>query len=644
MLIIATVFNIIDLRNYCIYILGIILTLLSATGARASHIVGGEVTYRHLGGTTYEITVDIYQDCKDGQQAAIQMDDPAYIGIFYNNAQKTPLGSDSINYFSWIDVPANFSNSCINNAPVVCLKRQRFVKTYNLPPSASGYLIVYQRCCRNGSIVNVQNPGNTGATYSCIIPPTNQPPNNSAIFKNYPPQIICANVPLVYDHSAIDADGDSLSYEFCQAYRGGGPNDAKPWPDAVFLPVAYSPPFTATNPMGGSPKIQIDPVSGLITGMPTTQNRFVVSVCCHEWRNGVIINTVTREFQFVVTNCSKAVIANTPVFSDLPNTYIVNCIDKTVTFKNSSVGGFDWFWDFGVDGATSNQFEPTFTYPDTGTYLIKLVVNKGSTCPDSINRIVKIYPNFAGEYNITGLYCPNTPIQFSDISTSTYGDVTYWAWDFGDNQFSSEQNPSHSYASGGTYNVVLTSGNTKGCRDTTTKIIDIENFKPFAGNDTVIVKGEYINFDAKGGVQYLWTPSDNLDNPNSGSPTGRYPDEGYFRYNVHITSATPCEGDDSIVVRVVGKASYFTPNAFTPNGDGMNDVFRPRAVGYRSVEYFRVFNRFGQMVYESKNFADGWDGTYKGNKADLGTYMFMLKMVDRFGATQVAKGDVILMR
>jgi gliding motility-associated-like protein len=276
--------------------------------------------------------------------------------------------------------------------------------------------------------------------------------------------------------------------------------------------------------------------------------------------------------------------------------------------------------------------------------MVKLIVNKGSTCPDSITRIVKIFPDFEGEYSFSGLYCPNSPFQFIDLSTSTYGPVSFWNWDFGDAQFSTSRNTSHSYSVGGVYNVSLISGNAKGCRDTTIKTLDVEKFMPDAGNDTIIVKGEHLDFHAKGGISYYWTPAENLNSVSIADPVGRFPEEGYFRYNVHVTSMNQCEGDDSIIVRVVGQASQFVPNAFTPNGDGVNDIFRPRAVGYRSVEFFRVFNRFGEMVYESKDFEEGWDGRYKGNNADIGTYMYVLQMTDRFGKPETVRGDVILMR
>src|SRR5690606_34288231 len=258
---------------------------------------------------------------------------------------------------------------------------------------------------------------------------------------------------------AIDADGDSLSYEFCESYSGGTPNAPKPFPPQTLpgLPptVIYQGFYSATMPMSGSPQIQINPTTGMISGTPNMLGRYVVTVCCHEWRNGKIINTVKREFQFVVTNCSKAVVANIPQFSDEFNTYIVQCESNTVKFLNQSSGGFSYLWDFGVPNATSKEFEPAFTYPDTGVYTIKLVVNRSSTCPDSISRLVKVYPDYTADFVTNGLKCPNAPISFSDLSDGTYKPVVNWNWNFGDGTGSTEQNPVHIYNNGGEYNVQL---------------------------------------------------------------------------------------------------------------------------------------------------------------------------------------------
>lgn len=653
-------------RKYAILIL--LLSLLMSTDTMATHIVGGGITYKCLGPdpvvngfTRYEITIEIFQDCLNGLPQARREDNPAIIGIFANDGSNLGPGIDSIGTDARGDtiayiVPPNFSNQCVNNPPRVCLRQLRFTEVFSLPNNSSGYKVVYVRCCRNDNILNLNNPGQVGATYFCNIPSVGEVAcNNSAYFKNLPPQIICINNPFVYDHSAIDPDGDSLSYEFCDAYPGGTVTNPKPDPSFNIPPpitqVGNNPPsngyrsgFTPQQPMGGSPLIQIDPETGLITGTPDQQGRFVVAVCVKEWRNGVVINTTSREFQFVVTNCSKKVVADIPQLSEEFNTYIVQCDSRTVSFINNSIGGFEYLWKFGAEGATSTEFQPTYTYPDSGTYKVTLYVNRGSTCQDSITRIVKVYPEFSTDFNFEGLNCPNAPIAFTDLSESDFKPITKWEWDFGDGTNATVQNPSHIYRSGGDYNIRLISGNIKGCRDTAYANVSIEDFKPNAGNDTIIVQGESVFFNAKGGIIYEWTPARYLNSTNISNPIGYYPDTGKFDYQVFIQSVNQCTGYDTIQVWVVGQGALFVPSAFSPNGDGLNDLLKPIAIGIKEYDYFRVFNRWGEVVYETETIGDGWDGYFRGMKADIGTYFWMLKAIDKDDKIINQKGDVTLIR
>ena len=633
-----------------------LLLLLVFSQAMASHIVGGEFTYVHVGDSTvssvtyhiYTVSLSIYEDCLNGNPDAIAQDNPAFIGVFDAVTEAPYEIDENINFVSAITVPPNFDNSCASDIQPTCLIKKTFVITYALPANPHGYVIAYERCCRNASIINIQNPDQNGSTFYCRIPAGNMV-NNSAVFKKYPPQIICLNVPLVYDNSATDADiHDSLSYGFCTPLETTN-DSAKPTPSFPDWnsTVAYIPPFTAQAPVISFPPLQIDPVSGLITGTPTAQGRFLVSVYCVEWRNGVSIDTIKREFQFVVQPCKKTVVANMPQFSTDPNTYIIDCKDYTVNFLNTSTGGFAYHWDFGVPGTgsdTSDQFEPTFTYPDTGTFTVNLVVNPGSTCSDSIQKLVKIYPTFTAAFSDSGNQCPGSPIFFKDLTSSTMKPITSWAWSFGDGNSSASEAPVHSYAAGGTYNVTLASQNAKHCTDTAMQQVVIETFKPFAGDDTIIVKGEKILFDATGGITYTWTPSTNLSDTNLYDPTGYYPDTGRYSYFVHVISAYGCTGDDTINVRVVANAEFIVPTAFTPNGDGNNDYFRPVAVGYQRLNYFRIFDRWGHRVYESNSLEVGWDGIYNNAHAEIGTYYWEISYVDRYGKGGTMKGDVTLIR
>ncbi len=642
----------------------VLLSSLCIHKAEASHIVGGEMTYKYLGDSIvsfsplilwpkYQITLVIYEDCQNGQPEAIAQDNPAFLGAWEAAFPFKFRGADSVSFTRAEQVPTNFSNACVSNVPPTCLTKKTFIATYALPPNSSGYIIDYARCCRNASVNNIQKPGNTGSLYFCYIPayPLH---NTSAVFKNYPPQIICMNNPLFYDHSAFDADGDSLVYGFMQGLVGADENNIKPFPPdqpkySTFPPfdtVFYNSGYSSQHPMPGFPQIQIDPRTGVISGTPNTIGRFLVTVYCTEYRDGIPINTVIREFQFVVTSCTKVVVADIPQFSTDPNTYIVNCEDFGVHFVNNSSGGFSYHWDFGLpgDADSSTAFEPDFIYPDTGTFAVKLIVNPGSTCPDSITRLVKIYPKFHAAFIDSGNLCPGATLRFIDQSSATIKPITYWKWLFGDGDSSFAQNPEHMFLKGGIYNVILISKNFKNCTDTATRQVFIDNFTPFAGNDTFIVKEERIQFQATGGTQYLWTPSIYLSDTITYDPVGFFPDTGKFTYYLHVTSPYGCQGDDTVTVTVVNQAAFVVPNAFTPNGDGINDVFRPYTIGYKSLNYFRVYNRWGEEVYYTTNLEVGWNGTYNKKQADIGTYYWHISYTDRFGNPGYMKGDVHLLR
>lgn len=625
-----------------------LLCLLWGIYGYASHIIGGEFTYTYQGNNVYRITLSIYQDCLTGNPSAIQQDNPAKVTIFEGDGN-IYLQDATLVAVSSVLIPSNFSNSCITNVPNTCLRKTVFVKDYLLPTNTLGYRILYQRCCRNATILNLDNPGTTGASYYCDIPPLGTVGvNNSAIFKVDPPQIICLNVPFVYDHSANDVDGDSLSYNLCEAYIGGSQSNSSPLPNSISLfPVNYSVPYTYDNPIQGNPGIQIDAVSGLMYFTPTIQGRYVVTVCCNEWRNGVIINTSKREFQFVITNCYKTTIANIPQFSSDFNTYIFTCKTKEVNFKNTSIGGLSYHWDFGVNNSladTSNLFEPTYIYPDTGTYKVKLIVNPNSTCSDSITRYVKVYPDFKTDFTITGNPCPNSIINLNAQITNSCPPTSFYNWYSNGIMIGNTANTTISYTQSGKNTLMLIAGNGKGCRDSIKKDFIIDNFIPFAGNDTIIVVGQQIQFNASGGSQYLWTPSAYLNVNNISDPVGYYPILDTIQYTVNITSSNGCVGSDDIIVRVVKQGSYFMPSGFTPNNDGVNDRIRPILIGYTKLNYFSVYNRWGELIFNSKNINDSWDGTFKDQKCEMGTYFYTISVTDRNNKIDNYKGDFILIR
>lgn len=619
-------------------------------------MIGGDITYKCLGKNEFLITLTLFQDCFNGNPTAISQDDPAYYAIYTQGPN--PVLVRQGNVTSTLTIPQvspNFSNDCIDNYPNTCMREQVFEFTVTLPPTDRGYYIVYQRCCRNAAITNIVNPGNIGVSYLAEIPPfqSGECPNNSAVFNSLPPQIICANNPFLYDFSATDPDGDSLSYELCEAHPGGTPNNPRPTGAQISPPpysaVSYIPPYSAMQPIPGTPPIQINPVTGMMTGEPSQTGRFIVTVCAHEWRNGAIINTLSRDVQFVITDCSRKVVANMPEMVGEPNTYTINCKDYTVHFINTSIGkgGDTYFWDFGVPGATSTQFEPTYTYPDTGTYKVKLVINRGSTCADSITRLVKVYPVFNAGFIYSGKLCPGEPIHFTDTSFATYLPIVSWEWDFGDGSpVDTIQNPTHVFNKPGGEKVITLSAQTAiGCRDTTSVTLPLAYLNPFAGNDTVIVKDYLFQFNGTGSQYYHWSPSTYLSDPDIANPTATFPNEGTYTYVLTGTTEQGCSAMDTINIQVVDHGVVFVPTGFTPNDDGRNDALEPIIVGYSQINSFRVFNRWGQLVYVStRDNRPSWDGTFNGKPCEMGTYFWKITATNVNGKKEEMQGDVTLLR
>lgn len=246
----------------------------------------------------YRVTLTIYQDCLNGIPLAIEGDNPAVIDVF--NGTGTFIMEDTVSYSSYADsIPVTACAGKAIDLGSFCRNWKRFIKDFYLPANSSGYSIVYQHCCLNDNIRNISHPGSLGIIGFCSIPPlTETTYNTSAVFTNYPPFIISQGDPIIFDFSATDADGDSLTYELCTASIGSSP--------PPFFSDYYIAPLSFNNPIDCTVPLAIDSRSGVLTGTPSQSGTYVITVCCNEWRSGIHINTVHRDFEFTVVNCMLA--------------------------------------------------------------------------------------------------------------------------------------------------------------------------------------------------------------------------------------------------------------------------------------------------------------------------------------------------
>ncbi|HEY0749964.1 MAG TPA: PKD domain-containing protein [Chitinophagaceae bacterium] len=189
------------------------------------------------------------------------------------------------------------------------------------------------------------------------------------------------------------------------------------------------------------------------------------------------------------------------------------------------------------------------------------------------------------------------------------------------------------------------SGCPKPASDSVTVVV-LPDIIPFAGNDTAVVINQTLQLQATGGVRYEWTPATNLSNPNIADPIGLYRGEfDSITYKVLVYNAADCVDSAYVTVKVFKtNPKIFVPTAFTPNGDGRNDVIRPIAVGIDKIEYFRIFNRWGQLVFSTTQNGHGWDGKIKGKEQGTNVYVWIVRGVDFTGKVVTEKGTVTLIR
>ncbi|MCT4580750.1 MAG: PKD domain-containing protein [Flavobacteriales bacterium] len=306
-------------------------------------------------------------------------------------------------------------------------------------------------------------------------------------------------------------------------------------------------------------------------------------------------------------------------------------------------------WDFG-DGNTSTQTTPTNNYTIAASYPVTLGVLSDNGCVDSVTYSVDVLgkPTAAFTQDTTG-GCPIMCVAFTDTS---YDDVaiTTWSWKFENNYGeSNEQFPSYCYTTSGTYDVGLAIVNAQGCKDTLlqTSLITIHEtpVSDFTLSPTSTdVQNATITFtnSSTDAAAWSWDFGDGSGNNYSDyDPSHLYGDSGRYEIQLIVYNASLCSDTSYQFVEILPVDDIFVPSAFSPNGDGKNDILYAR--GFIGVMYFAVFDRLGNKVFESEDKEQGWDGMINGKAALGGVYTWYLQAEVNGNAYQL-KGDVTLIR
>lgn len=549
----------------------LLFLVFNSLASLASHIYGGEMIYEYLatnsnGTKKYRITLRLFRDNSGGAMAA-QLPNTVLIGIYNYEDQKhypaTQTSHSVIRSNGPNPVPVNVS-PCITGSFIADYSVASYSLEIDLPTNKEGYICSFETCCRVNNLANVFHAGGlggTGSTYVCRIPGTDQleaSKNNSSPQFVTSLDLVCYDRPFKWNFGATDPDkGDSLVYSFAPAYDKVLAQNAnetnQPVPPYSTPPdyplVTYINGYSSSSPLGG--RATIDPKTGLISGIAPPLGQYVVAVLIREFRDGKQISEHRKDFILRVQDCEVAA-------AQLNPNYPI-CDQFGFTFKNEAPPSpliKSYYWEFSYKGkiiGTSTLPTPHFNFPDTGRYDVKMVVNRGDQCSDSTQSIALVYPGFNPDFNFSGV-CVQNPTQFTDATSTRYGVVDKWSWDFGEsttsNDVSDEQNPSYQYPQTGQKSIRLIVGSSKGCIDTAIKQIELFNKPPLQvlTKDTLMCKGDTTQLGAFGNGNFTWTPNSNIRGQNTGSPEV-WP-VTTTTYYVELNDQG-CINTDSIRVRVV---------------------------------------------------------------------------------------------
>lgn len=318
------------------------------------------------------------------------------------------------------------------------------------------------------------------------------------------------------------------------------------------------------------------------------------------------------------------------------------------TIANDSIISSVWNFD---DGSTSTDQHPVHSFNIPDQYGVALTVTTQAGCTSSLIDTIRVYRTPTPSISSLDIVCINSPVLFNGNLAFADTAIT-WSWNFGNGQTSAVQNATSIYTQTGPFKVSLETANKLGCKNSVTKDVAVAPLPVITmGPDPVISVGMGIDLPVTytNNIRlYTWAPPTNLSCTNCAVP---YANPKFTtKYRINVTDSNGCRTSSEVTVRVIcNEKNYFLPNTFSPNGDGINDVFYPRGSAIDRIQSMRVFNRWGQMVFEKKNFmansmSDGWNGIFQGKPANMDTYVYVIEYLCENGEILHLKGNVTLLR
>lgn len=345
--------------------------------------------------------------------------------------------------------------------------------------------------------------------------------------------------------------------------------------------------------------------------------------------------------------------------ADLGFTYskLLPCTSLNYQFTNTSVAppalpfqpnSFEW--NFGDGVIDSINFNPQHSFPAPGSYLISLTLKDTNYCnaPEVLDSLIFISDNVKAQFKTPSIGCAPYDAIFENTS---FGGQTF-EWNFGDGSTSNEVNPVHHYADTGTYVIRLVAVDSFTCNITDTFYFALKvvpkptanfSYLPMVPQENTAIRFINNSLDA---TYYKWDFGDGdtlITRKKDTLLEYTYLRTGTYKVCLSAYNNQGCVDDTCMEVQTIIVPDVDVPNAFTPNGDGINDFVRVRGFGIIKMNW-QIYNRWGVKVFESSSINNGWDGKYKGTLQPQEVYNYVLSVEFSDGTKYQKKGDITLLR
>ncbi|MGD1842681.1 MAG: gliding motility-associated C-terminal domain-containing protein [Thermonemataceae bacterium] len=578
----------------------------------ASHIVGGHFELVHSEGFNYQLSLNLFIDRAPIDQGLADIDAVIEVGIYSrSNHQRLalialPLVSEAVLPYS--------NDACAGDGLAIELIRYStsIVLSEETYREAAGYYVIWERCCRNAAIENIETPEDVGNIFYLAFPPVTRSGerfiNSSPTFSNFLGDFACVDRPFELNFGGVDADGDRLAYSLVTPQKGESffNNPIPPPPAEYPFPpqlVDWSTGFNSTQAFPGEPALGIEANSGRLFMTPTDPGLFVFAIRCEEFRNDIKIGETIIDFQLLVLVCSPFQPPSIQMFLQDGQPYVENdlitlqpddelCFDLEVndldigdkiTLQAISttedvlpptlfprVEGF-----IGEDGSASFQlcWDRCFFKEDNSPYIFDVIASDGA-CPDPNQAILRV--------QLLPIPAPN---QLPIVSATLPGLQGSFLID----------------------ELITFEVNALDLDEDSIRLFAVGN-----GFDLAAVGAVFPEVIGKESVQstFLWQPDCSLTTSNGQSDT----------YLIDFIAEDISNCDEQTLLSVTLQVSDvffsdegFAPaNVFSPNDDGFNDEFYfeqlPPENCLFSFQGITIYNRWGKEVYQSNDKNFRWNG------------------------------------